>query len=230
MILKSTVPQIIFQAAGLLPSSDLRGDCRLCGAHDTTGFEFAKWVKKTFTNWSDLHPGLIICDACEFCCREANEYLTAWVGAEKPQKMRNYSHIVDASGIWHPLTKSHKRQIYEFLVGENPQAVVIADSGQKHLCFRARPGWWHFEGLNMEPNPVELIEITNAARALYELGFTKNEIMTGNYSMRSLSRAGDYKALLEFERSLSGRRGSGYFTLALFLLTTNKKEEATDDH
>lgn len=29
MILKSTVPQIIFQAAGLLPSSDLRGDCRL---------------------------------------------------------------------------------------------------------------------------------------------------------------------------------------------------------
>lgn len=225
-----TVPQIIYRAAGLSGGGDVTGDCRLCGARNTTGLEFAKWVKKTFTNWSDLHPGQIICDACEFCCREANEYLTAWVGAEKPQKMRNYSHIVDASGVWHPLTKSHKKRIYEFLVGENPKAVVIADSGQKHLCFRARPGWWNFEGINLEPNRAELIEITDAARALYEMGFSKSEIASGNYSLRALSRAGDFRKVLEIEKALAPRRGSSYFTLTLFLLSINKKEEATDDH
>lgn len=225
-----TATQLIYEAAGLDVVGTMSGTCALCGAGDTRGEDFSLWVKKTFTNWSDIHPGgTIICDACEFCCREGNEFLTARLGSEKPQKMRNYSHFVDQSGRWYPLSKAHKRRMYEFLTGEQqPLVAVIADSGQKHLCFRAQPGWWCFEGINLEPDSVQLQAIMTPAQRLYDAGISKTEISSGQFRPNSIAKLDTLDEFLALSKELEHDRGSPYFALAVFLLTKTTSEVSDD--
>lgn len=111
--------------------------CRFCGGNGE-GIQFQDWVKPTFTDRDKLLPGEIVCNACLFWFEEASQELANITGKDKPQRMRNYSHFV-VNGEWIPLSKGDKARMVELLTSEPfPELAAIADSGQKHIVFRAR--------------------------------------------------------------------------------------------
>jgi len=214
---------LLWQAAGS-PGflHEEEGRCRLCGA-DSSGRGFWGWVKDTFNDHDKLFPGAIICQACQFCCDEASTLLQQRVGKEKPQRMRNYSHFV-LDGAWLPLSKGHKRRMREVLE-QHPTIAVIADSGQKHIIFRARCGFWQFEEQKMEPCPILLTNLLSLIAPLYQGGASKGEIESGHYAQKSMQKIG-IGIWAANEKGLRQYRGGLPFKLALFLV--QKTEEPND--
>lgn len=213
-----SVAATIYAAAGAPPMPDTTtGVCRLCG-EEGSGVPFGAWVKDTFTDHDKLHPGAIICTACQFCASETTPTLAARVGKEKPQKFRNYSHIV-AGGVWHPLSKRDKATMRTLLV-QSPDVALIAISGQKHLFFRAAPGWWQIEEIPARPFPDALADALAVVTPLLTT-FSKAEVESGRYSHQRILVYG-LTAWMQAEARLRELRGSLTLVLALFLA---QKEE-----
>lgn len=191
---------------------EAHGICRICG-HYGTGMLFDEWVRDTFNDRDKLKPGDIICHACQFLFSEASPVLAAKVGKEKPQRMRNYSHFV-VDGDWYPLNKGQKREMRDLLL-RCPSLAVVAESGQKHLLFRAKPGWLQFEEQSAPHNPAALQRHIDAIDALY-LHFNKVEIASGRYSPHRIKACG-VDVFTELEGCAAQLRGGLYFDVALFL-------------
>lgn len=209
-----SVTHILWSAAGK-PSfpGENEGKCRVCGK-EGKGLLFSSWVKSTFNDFDKLQPGTIVCHACQFSFCEKSEMLTRLVEKEKLQRMRNYSHFV-RDGEWEPLSKGNKLRMREILLGEMPQVAVIAESGQKHIIFRAFPGIVQFEetriyDLSMLASVIESIE------KLYNGKFSKTEIYTGDYKQYRILDFG-LKEWQQQELFLSPFRQSAVFALSLFL-------------
>ena len=217
-----TTTQLIYEAAGAPPMlRDASDTCRTCG-RVAVGTDFDAWVRPTFTDWGLLTGGSVICEACQFCFEDANAELARRVGKEGTQKPRNYSHFVVA-GDWRPMTKGNKPQMIECL-NSSPQVAVIADGGQKHIIFRAKPGWWQFEELSMRPNPIVLNGLIAAMIPALAI-FAKSELESGRYSFSRIEQFGLF-AYQMLEAGLRLHRGSAIFALALFLA---QKEEVDGD-
>jgi len=136
-----------------------------------------------------------------------------WDGWCIPQRMRNYSHFV-VNGEWVPLGKGDKARMRELLM-QNPDLAIIATSGQKHLIFRAQPGWWQIEEQSVQPFPETLERLLEPVEALYT-AFSKSEIETGNYAGHRILKFGlsEWQGL---EAQIVRWRGSIQLELALFL-------------
>jgi len=195
------------------------GVCRVCGA-DGAGLPFDSWVRQTFTDWDKLVPGSILCHACQFSFAEASELLARRVGKEKPQRMRNYSHFV-VDGAWEPLSKGNKARMREILLAGIPQVAVIAESGQKHIVFRASPGVVQFEESRVDDISM-LAQILASVEELYNGGLSKGEIESGRYAGYRILRFG-FERWQELDGYLSPLRQSRTFALAMFL--AQKEEE-----
>lgn len=142
--------RILYQAAGSPPATlTHHGACRMCGG-DGDGIAFDAWVRDTFTNHDQLLPGDIICGPCQFAFAQDSRLLQERTGKDKPQRMQNYSHVV-LRGQWYPLHKGQKVKLLS-LLRQSPELVAIGVSGQKHIVFRARPGWWQVEEQCVAPN------------------------------------------------------------------------------
>lgn len=209
----------ILYGAATPPSSpqSSTGICRICGAEDAPGIAFDAWVRDTFTNHDQLRPGDVICEVCQFSFAQSSEFLAARVGKDKPQRMQNYSHIV-LRGEWYPLHKGQKAEILE-LLRQGPELVAIGTSGQKHVVFRTRPGWWQVEEQSVRPDLRALDECLVLISKLYAI-FSKDEIGTGQYSPnRTMQYATTYGLddYLSTEAALRQWRGTAYFDLALYL-------------
>jgi hypothetical protein len=219
-----TATQILHAAAGApdYPATHA-GDCRLCGARSTTGIPFAAWVKPTFTNFDMLRPGELICTACQFSVDDNSTLLQARMGKDKPQRMRNYSHFV-VDGAWQPMHKGMKSEMLAALRA-NPQVAVIAVSGQKHIAFRARPGWWQIEESVARPTLATLEACLGHVQALYRI-FSKGEIQDDQpipHRMMQYAQKYGMASLLEAQQALRPHRGAIAFELAIFL--AQKEEE-----
>jgi hypothetical protein len=132
--------------------------------------------------------------------------------------MRNYSHFV-IGGDWIPLSKGDKGRMVECL-RSNPELAIIAVSGQKHIVFRATPGWWQIE--EQSTLPLDVWSVLDAVECLYTI-FSKTEIETGMYSQRRMMDFG-INDFLSLEDRLKFQRGTLLFDLAIFL--AQKKEES----
>ncbi len=206
------------------------GICRVCGAESTSGTPFEKWIRPTFTDHDKLVAGDIICDDCLFWFDERSEVLARRMGKDKPQRMRNYSHFV-VDGEWIPLSKSDKAHMIELLLDEPfPELAAIAESGQKHIVFRAprnpkgaRAGWIQFEEQSLFLNPDELAGLLRAIESLYAR-FSKSDIQTGRYAQHAV-RAFGLEAWYALEQQIAPWRGSLLFRLALFLAQKPKEDE-----
>jgi len=187
------------------------------------GVRFNDWLKPTFTNHDILRPGDIVCTACQFSFFEASELLMRITGKEKPQRMRNYSHIV-LNGVWHALTKGQKPQIRTLLL-QSPELAVIAESGQKHLVFRAQPGWIQFEEQKLPMYPQQLEEHMHIIDSLYP-HFSKEEIGSGHYAAWKIRQCG-VEIFTMLEDNARDMRGSLMFDLALFLAQREEQNEPT---
>lgn len=218
---RSPTALIWIAADAPLQQGEIRGICRTCGS-EGIGLPFTQWVKETFTDHDKLAPGEIVCHACLFCFDEASTAIQQRTGKEKEPRFRNYSHFV-LNGQWFPLSKGGKRQMREIL-GQSPSVAVIAESGQKHLVFRARPGWWQFEEQQLPPCPDLLTDLLSHIEPLYNAGANKSEIETGRYTQKTLMKM--LPVWYEHEPALRVFRGGLPLQLALFLA---QKEATTDD-
>lgn len=209
-----TIPRIIYETAGLPEVEGNRvGDCKTCGAAHIEGILFADWVKDSFTNHDYLKSGSIVCRACLFCFSENHPLLMEKTGRPNVQKFRTYSHFV-VNDEWFVLTKGEKAKMRE-LLQMNPAVAVIADSGQKHLAFRAKRGRWQFEEISLLPEPVLVEDLLRQIEPLLAI-FSKKEIEFGNYSAHRIYKYGleDWRIR---ENSIRQWRGSPYFNLVIFL-------------
>lgn len=161
-----------------------------------------------------LHPGEIVCHACLFCFDDRNQNLTTITGKNKPQRMRNYSHFI-VNDKWYPLSKGEKGKMRE-LIWMDPSVAVIAISGQKHITFRARPGWWQIEENCIAPNLEALEKLMGPVESLYQAGATKTEIESGHYYQKSIAKVG-LALWRDLELKLRIFRGGPYLALAVFL-------------
>ena len=207
--------EILYKIAGKDVEYGIQsGICRVTG-QISTGVNFDKWVKDTFTNFDFLHPGDIISNEALFCFDEKSKIIQEKTGKEKEQKFRSYSHFVH-NAKWHILTKADKSKMYKLLL-DDPEIAVISDSGQRHLFFKHRLGFWQFEDHFITPDKEGLQAITDIAGQLYHSGFSKEEIETGNYSQYKIKKAG-MKLWIELERQLRPHRGTKLFSLSIWLL------------
>ena len=201
--------------------NNVQGKCRFCGQR-SDGVTFTDWVKSTFTDFDKLQAGEIVCNACLFFFEEASLELAARMEKDKPQKMRNYSHFV-LGGQWTPLSKGNKAKMQALLMGETfPELAAIADSGQKHIVFRAmrnpagsKAGWVQFEEQRIYLVPAELQALLARVESLYAR-FSKGEIESGNYYGHRILQFGMAR-WQELEDQIKPMRGKPIFSLALFL-------------
>jgi hypothetical protein len=198
----------------------IAGVCRACGISGV-GVDFLAWVRPTFTDWGLLQVGSIVCAACQFCFAEQSEVLAAQLGKREPQRFRNYSHFV-VGGAWRALSKGNKKEMIEIL-GQSPQVAVIADSGQKHIVFRAKPGWWQFEELAIRPE-VETLMFLIGEMVPALATFSKQELLLGRYSFSRIAKYGLPESAKLAEK-LKPHRGSAVFALALFLAQREEEEK-----
>jgi hypothetical protein len=197
------------------------GQCRFCGA-DRGGVLFSEWVKPTFTDWDKLLPGNIVCEQCLFWFNEASEELANLTGKNKPQRMRNYSHFVTGE-IWTPLSKGDKTSMRNLLLTPPfPDLAVIAESGQKHIAFRAvrnapdsLSGWVQFEEQQIWVDPASLLAQLEIIEALYTV-FSKTEIETGRYIPNRILNYG-VDLWRDREQIVKSWRGTPLFSLSIFL-------------
>ncbi|MES2222091.1 MAG: hypothetical protein V4587_14135 [Acidobacteriota bacterium] len=173
-----------------------------------------------------LGPGSIICAACFMCMDDQRGDLAALTGKDKPQRMRNYSHFV-IGGRWLPLSKGSKAEMLSILL-QQPEVAIIALSGQKHLIFRAQPGWWQIEEASRRPFPDDLARILASVQPLLDGGFSKAEIESGRYISRRIADFG-IDQWSDLDSNLRGLRGSIEMQLAVFLAKTKERESDGDD-
>lgn len=186
--------------------------CRICGLLDV-GLLFVEWARPTFTDWDKLQAGGIICHACQFAFAECSELLAQRTGKDKPQRMRNYSHFV-LDDEWLPLSKADKVKMTHLLLYKSPQIAVIAESGQKHIIFRAKPGVVQFEEHQIL-DWQNLGSLLNVVEKLYGT-FSKVEIGTGNYAQHRVMKFG-ISSWNGLENIVKPQRQTSLFSLALFL-------------
>lgn len=213
----------------------MKGICRICG-NEYDGESFDEWVRDTFTNYDNLHPGDVICDNCLFWFEQKSVELQLRMGKDKPQKMQNYCHFL-LGGEWYPVGKGDKRKMTEILLsGPFPELAAIAVSGQKHIAFRARhnnpgqsAGWVQFEEQRVWVEQEQLANILSWVEELYTT-FAKSEIESGRYSPRRIMAFGidRWEAL---ENQIKLIRQTTNFQLALFLAqrSENGNEQQGDD-
>ena len=205
----------------------MNGKCRFCNK-EGNGQSFDDWVRPTFLDHDKLVPGDIICDDCAFWFEERSVLLAQKMGKGKPQIMRNYSHFI-VNGEWIPLSKADKVKIAELLTSVPfPELAAIAESGQKHIVFRAtrnppgsKSGWVQFEEQSLFVEPGKLIVILDTVEELYTV-FNKTEIGNGSYSPFRVDKFG-LERWAKFESMVREWRGSLLFNLALFLAQRRDK-------
>lgn len=213
---------ILYLAAGSPSQQGItEGTCKVCGLPGA-GLEFSAWVRQTFTDLDKLVAGDIICHACQFSFCERSDRLAQVVGKEKPQRMRNYSHIV-TGGQWFPLSKAYKDRMTDLILNSTWDIAVIAQSGQKHLLFRATPGVLLFEEVHI-PDIGGLNDSLDIVVELMET-FSKAEIGSGRYLHHRILKFG-LDRWNELESNVEHLRGTRIFELALFL--AQKKETDID--
>lgn len=192
------------------------GICRITG-EKSKGLKFNKWVRNTFNDYDRLVPGNIISNEALFCFDESSEIIQKKVGKEKRQRFRTYNHII-ANGEWYCLTKAEKKLIFK-LISEGAELVCLTDTGQKHVLFKHKRGFWQLDELFIKPDIETLKFLHKQMCELLTLGFSQTEIITGNYISARIFKAG-IKEWRTKEELIKRYRGSRIFNFTSFMLFT----------
>lgn len=202
------------------PIGHIEGICRITG-EQSTGLLFGKWVRDTFTNYDCLKEGTIISNEALFCFDESSVLLQKKTGRDKPQRFRTYSHIITKSGEWYALTKADKSKIVDLILSGTVKILCLTDSGQKHIFFKHKAGFWQLDEVFIEPNISDFAFLHTEMQRMIALGFGQEQVKTGNYYQSQILKVG-ISAWQEIESKLKPRRGEPIFDLAAWLMFTNK--------
>lgn len=199
---------------------NVRGICRITGC-ESVGLPFQKWVKKTFNDYDNLYEGTIISNEALFCFDEASLVLQEKTGRDKPQRFRTYSHIITNNGQWHAVTKADKELIFELISSGNVKVLCLTDTGQKHIFFKHKIGFWQLDETHIKPDIEDFTFLHSTMQEMLALGFGQQQIKTGNYYQGQILKVG-IEVWQEIEDKLKPRRGEPIFDLAAWLMFTIK--------
>lgn len=197
-----------------------KGVCRITG-EQSQGLPFTQWVRDTFTDLGFLHPGTIISNEALFCFEEASLYLQQLTGKDKPQRFRNYSHFI-VNSKWYIKDKGQKKDMLQLMLSD-PSVCVIAESGQRHLVFKHKPGTWQLEDVTIQADREHFIYLHSRIHQLAE-HFSIEEIITGQYKQSRIMKMG-LKEWNKLENDIKHYRGSAMFDLAIFFAKTEPDYE-----
>ncbi len=99
--------------------------------------------------------------------------------------------------------------------------MCLTDTGQKHLLFKGRLGFWQLDELFIVPDVEDFKTLHTDCMALLEKGFTQGEVTSGNYNQKTILSIG-IEAFYELENKIKDKRGTPMFILATWLLFYNK--------
>ncbi len=141
-----TATQLFLMAGGGEEPGPNSGKCYYCGAVCSDQHTKAFHVQDTFTNRDVvLYPGSpYICAGCVEASGAGPDKMEMLDGTirvrenQRGMQPRMYSWVITANQRW-AATKSHIAQLREVILNppEPPFVIVLADSGQKQLLFRA---------------------------------------------------------------------------------------------
>jgi hypothetical protein len=216
--------ELLYEVAAIKKTyGTVPGVCRITGK-ESTGLPFKTWVRDTFTDHAYLKPGDIISNEALFCFDESSEVIQKLTDRDKPQRFRTYSHII-ANNAWHIYTKANKREMYQLITSGTCQVVCLSDSGQKHLYFKHRTGFWQLEDQFIVPDIDTLKFLHSRFGELLDVGFSQTEIITGNYIGYRVMKAG-LQAWKTIEDQIKPLRGTLIFNFTAWIMYNNPQNPA----
>lgn len=214
--MKDVMKLLYDNAANGVKYGTVSGICRMRGT-EGVGLKFTDWVSDRFNNWADLYEGDIISNEALFCFDEASTLIAQRTGRDKPQRFRTYSHIITTDGAWHICTKADKAHIADLILRGVVKVLCLTDSGQKHIFFKHRMGFWQLDDTHIEPNIPDFAHLHATMQQLVSLGFAQEQIKKGNYSQAVILKVG-LAVWQDLENILKPRRGEPIFDLAAWLM------------
>jgi len=204
-----TVSQLIYGAE--MPHTGQ--PCALCGQPRASE---PLRVSDAFTNWDRLRfPGSgLVCPACAWCLRTPELRRGSWIASM--EGLRYLQRPVISEALFDP--------------PEPPFALYVTSSFKKHGFFKARVNlgrssfYVQFEEVGVQFEPARWTVIWEALWALYTAGFSKRELLRGDYNQRKI-RVFGREAWWAFEELLRPRRQELAFGLLVHSLY---REEAPD--
>lgn len=191
--------QLWFQVAKeQLPKQDdivsINGRCALCGAAVTRGLKRHLILTDSFTGYNQLiYPASdVVCEACVYALRRYRIN-------GKLFTPRNYSHYIQQiPPRWDMLTKKDIIKILQILFHPSQNTcwgLGLSETGQKHLLpyipinspGTNRPAIF-LEDMTVEYEPSNLKEGYEIGMALYNLGFSRDAVATGQYPNTQLHK------------------------------------------
>jgi len=216
--------EIVYSAAGMTKNeTGTFGTCVVTGK-ETFGILFEKWVSDKFTDFNSLKPGNIVSHEALFTFAEQSELIMQKTGRDKLQRFRTYSHIITEKDEWFILTKADKKLIYELITTVPLKIVCLTDTGQKHLFFKHRLGFWQLDEYHIQPDIDRLVHIHTNMMSLLALGFSQTEVQTGNYYSARILKVG-IQVWQAIENQIKQLRGQPIFDFAAWLMFTIKPEK-----
>lgn len=191
-----------------LEYGNLSGTCWLCGAETTQGIPKKKAIKPTFTD-ADCAKSPLNDLVCEHC-----NWALSW------RTLRNYSILATQEGLQHPT----RPELREILLNppEPPFLLCIATSGQKWLYFKAKVSFRRqnypvmLEEVPVTVNTELLAKVLKPVETLYGSGFSKAEILSGEYKPVNINKFG-MRRWEDAENQITKYRGTRMFELAVFV-------------
>ncbi|WP_078124029.1 hypothetical protein [Leptospira alexanderi] len=115
--------------------------CYYCGASCNDAYTKKDYVKDTFSNRDIIfHPGSdFVCHGCIASFSESTDIELIDGEERSSQRIRQYSWILTTKNKI-CVTKKHLKEIRNMVLNppDPPFAIILAESGQKHLIFRSK--------------------------------------------------------------------------------------------
>jgi CRISPR type IV-associated protein Csf1 len=141
--------------------------CFFCGADCDETYSTKEYVKPKFTNRDIVYrPGSkFVCGGCVSSFQEKTEILMPDGELRTGQRIRQYSWVIEQDKK-QAYTKAHIHLLRQIVLNppEIPFAIILAESGQKHLVFRSKINLSKHEYIVMleeeyiSVNPIKLKE------------------------------------------------------------------------
>lgn len=193
-------------------------NCLICGKQIKQGVKVKKAISAKFTNFDECKclNSEYICEACNYCLKDP--------------ELRKNNIIADKNKLY--LLKKNDLENYLFNLDkyvEGEFIVGITTSFKKHNSFRCRVNSDTKEYF-IRQEDKEFIFNADEMNFLYQrlneayLQFSKDELLTGQYSMIAIEEFGLEK-FEEYENIFKRYRGSNQFELLIYMMNSEKRNE-----
>jgi len=205
-----------------LEIEEIDGYCMMCGKEIKEGVKNNKVVSGNFTDYDTFQnlKGTHICKECATCV--------------KTRDLRTHNFLADKNNIYLFKKKDLEKYLFnidKYISGEF--VIGITRSFKKHNSFRCSVNYNTKRFYIREEDKEYLFDIDLAQEIYKELWemylyFTKDEILTGEYSINRIQEFG-LEEFAKYEAILKQHRGTHQFDLLVYMLDSEERNKIVDE-